>query len=277
VSELASSIGRTRTAVLVADDDRRCVGATTDACRLLDVSRDQLLTRPIDDWLAADDRAHVNSAWADLLEGGTLARRIRLGLPAGESPVIEFTAAANVAPGRHLVMLRPLLDGGASAAAGGRRWTARRSLPESGETGAAAGHPEGIRVPSVKGFAVSAEEPGAGAPRVSVRGEIDKATVDMVRREAYRQIRLHGPRLVLDLVRTSFMDSSGLQLIEALRRRTSEQGGALILVVATYGVRRLLGIAPPSSDVLVVTARSQRDAAVRNQRLAPRSGRTVAA
>jgi anti-anti-sigma factor len=272
VPELASSIGRTQTAVLVADDERRCVGATTDACRLLDVSRDQLLTRPIDDWLAADDRAHVNSAWADLLAGGTLARRIRLGVPAGESAVIEFTAAANVAPGRHLVMLRPLLDGGPSAAAGDRRWTAM-----SGETGSAAGHPEAIRVPSVKGFAVSAEEPGAGAPRVSVRGEIDKATVDVVRREAYRQIQLHGPRLVLDLVRTSFMDSSGLHLIEALRRRTAEQGGALVLVVATYGVRRLLGIAPPSSDVLVVTARSQRDAAVRNQRPAPRSNRTVAA
>jgi anti-anti-sigma factor len=261
VSELASPIGRMRTAVLVADDERRCVGATADACRLLGVSRDQLLSRPIDDWLAADDRAHVNSAWAELLERGTLASRIRLRVPVGESAPIELTAAANVAPGRHLVMLGPLLDGGASAAAGD----------------GAAGHPKGVRMASVKGFAVSAEEPRAGAARVSVRGEIDKATVDIVRREAYRQIELHGPRLVLDLVRTSFMDSSGLHLIEALRRRTSEQGGALVLVVATHGVRRLLGIAPPSSDVLVVIARSQRDVAVRNQRLAPRSDQRVAA
>jgi anti-sigma B factor antagonist len=129
----------------------------------------------------------------------------------------------------------------------------------------------------MKRFAVSAEKPGSGAPRVSVQGEIDMATVDVVRRQAHRQIELHGPGLVLDLVRTSFMDSSGLHLIEALRRRTSEQGGALVLVVATYGVRRLLEIAPLPSDVSVVVARSQRDAAVRNQRLSPHSGRTVAA
>jgi anti-sigma B factor antagonist len=129
----------------------------------------------------------------------------------------------------------------------------------------------------MKRFAVSVEQPGSGAPRVSVQGEIDMATVDVVRRQAHRQIELHGPGLVLDLVRTSFMDSSGLHLIEALRRRTSEQGGALVLVVATYGVRRLLEIAPLPSDVSVVVARSQRDAAVRNQRLSPHSGRTVAA
>jgi hypothetical protein len=51
------------------------------------------------------------------------------------------------------------------------------------------------------------------------------------------------------------MDSSGLHLIEALRGRTSERGGAIVVVVATYGVRRLLEIAPPASDVRVVMTR----------------------
>jgi anti-anti-sigma factor len=110
-----------------------------------------------------------------------------------------------------------------------------------------------------------------------VQGEIDRSTVEAVRREANRQLELHGPGLVLDLVQTSFMDSSGLHLIEALRPRTSEQGGSLVLVVATYGVRRLLEIAPPPSDVLVVVARSQRDAAVTRGRRSPHSGQTVAA
>ena len=129
----------------------------------------------------------------------------------------------------------------------------------------------------MKRFAVSVEPPGSGVRRLSVQGEIDRSTVDVVRREANRQIELHGPRLVLDLVRTSFMDSSGLHLIEALRRRTSEQGGSLVLVVASYGVRRLLEIAPPRSDVLVVVARSERDAAITHARLSPQSGQTVAA
>jgi anti-anti-sigma factor len=145
------------------------------------------------------------------------------------------------------------------------------------ENGPAAGDAQGVRAASIKRFAVSTDEPGSGAPRVSVRGEIDRATVDVVRREAYRQIELHGPRLILDLVRTSFLDSSGLRLIEALRRRTCEEGGALVLVVASYGVRRLLAIAPPSSEVLVVVAPPQREAAAGNQWVSPASRRTVAA
>ena len=42
----------------------------------------------------------------------------------------------------------------------------------------------------VKRFAVSAEKPERGVPRVSVAGEIDRATVDVVRRHADRQIKL---------------------------------------------------------------------------------------
>lgn len=59
------------------------------------------------------------------------------------------------------------------------------------------------------------------------------ATVDLVRRHAYRQIELYGPRLVLDLLQTSFMPE----------------------------------IAPPCSDARVVVAQSPQDAAVRSQRL----------
>jgi anti-sigma B factor antagonist len=131
----------------------------------------------------------------------------------------------------------------------------------------------------VRRFAVSAEKPEGGVPRLSVQGEIDRATVDVVRRHAERQIELHGPRLVLDLARTSFMDSSGLHLIETLRRSTSEQGGALVVVVETYAVCRLLEIAPPPSDVRIFGTRRQAGVAVgahRNYRRAPH-GRVEAA
>jgi hypothetical protein len=80
-----------------------------------------------------------------------------------------------------------------------------------------------------------------------------------------------------DLVRTSFMDSSALHLIGALRLRTSEQGGALVVVVATCGVRRLLGVTPPPRDALVALARSRRGAAITNRRLSPHICQTVAA
>ena len=106
-------------------------------------------------------------------------------------------------------------------------------------------------------FFVRTAEPDSGAARVSVHGEIDMATAGAVLTRALRQIDLHGPSLVLDLTRTSFMDSSGLHLIEALRRRTCGQGGELVLLVATHCVQRLLEIAPPASDVQVVSTSAQ--------------------
>jgi anti-sigma B factor antagonist len=115
--------------------------------------------------------------------------------------------------------------------------------------------------PHANRFAVRTAEAGSGVPRVSVQGEIDMATAGAVRAGALRQIELHGPTLVLDLSRTSFMDSSGLHLIEELRDRTCGNGGGLALVVATKGVRRLLEIAPPPSDVQVVGTDAQAEAA----------------
>jgi hypothetical protein len=146
---------------------------------------------------------------------------------------------------------------------------------EPRENSAASGPDEMVGPAPMKRFAVSLEQRESGAPRVSVEGEIDRSTVDVVRLEAIRQIESHGPGR--HLVRTSLMDSSAQHLIEALTLRTSEQEGALVVVVATYGVRRLLEVAPPPRDVLVAVARSRRGAAVTNWRLSPHSGQTVAA
>jgi anti-sigma B factor antagonist len=124
-------------------------------------------------------------------------------------------------------------------------------------------------------FSVRTAEPGSGIPRVSVHGEIDMATAGAVLARALRQIELHGPSLVLDLTRTTFMDSSGLHVIEALTRRTCGHGGGLVLVVATDGVRRLLEIPPPSSYVHVVTTCAQAEPAL--GRRVPDGSRTAAA
>jgi PAS domain-containing protein len=62
VSELASFLSRLRTAALLADDERQCVDANPGACRLLRVSRNQLLARPIDDWLVVVARSQRDAA-----------------------------------------------------------------------------------------------------------------------------------------------------------------------------------------------------------------------
>ena len=66
----------------------------------------------------------ANAAWVEFPKRGTLASRIRLRVPAGESAVIEFAATAHVVPGRHLVILRPPGGVDASAAADDGHWTA---------------------------------------------------------------------------------------------------------------------------------------------------------
>jgi PAS domain S-box-containing protein len=124
VSQLAAFLNRTRTAVLLADDERHCVDANHGACRLLGVSRNYLLDRPIDEWLEADDREDTKAAWAELLKRGTLAGRMRLRVAAGDPAAIEFTATAHVAPGRHLVIISPPASAGASAPADDAHWTA---------------------------------------------------------------------------------------------------------------------------------------------------------
>lgn len=112
-------LSRTRTAVLLADDERRCIDANHGACRLLRVTRNHLLARPLDEWLPAGDRESMQATWADLLQRGAVAGRIHLRVPPGEPAAVEFTATAHVVPGRHLVILSPLEVAGASAAADG--------------------------------------------------------------------------------------------------------------------------------------------------------------
>jgi DNA-binding CsgD family transcriptional regulator len=119
VSELALFLSRTRTAVLLADDERRCIDANQGACQLLRVTRGYLLAKPLDEWFPADERESMEAAWAEFLKRGALASRVRVRVPPGESATVDFTATAHVVPGRHLVILSPPGAAGAPDAAGG--------------------------------------------------------------------------------------------------------------------------------------------------------------
>jgi hypothetical protein len=93
VSDIASSLTQTRTAVLLARDERQRVDANLGIRRgQLGIRRGQLVVRPTA-WLSRDDGEHMGIAWAELLECGTFAGRPRLWAPGRrEAAAIEFTA-----------------------------------------------------------------------------------------------------------------------------------------------------------------------------------------
>ena len=92
MSDIASSLTQTRTAVVLADDERQRVDPYLGARRLLGVRRSQLVARATA-WLSGDDREHMGIAWAELLECGTVAGCPRLWPPGRrEAAAIEFTA-----------------------------------------------------------------------------------------------------------------------------------------------------------------------------------------
>lgn len=77
-----------------------------------------------------------------------------------------------------------------------------------------------------------------GAVEVSLVGELDLATLDLLEQEL-EQITAAEKRVVLDLRRLAFIDSSGLHALLRADRRLSEAGGQLTIVRGPRAVERL--------------------------------------
>jgi anti-anti-sigma factor len=68
-----------------------------------------------------------------------------------------------------------------------------------------------------------------GTARLTVSGELDLATVPRLRAEAEAVLEQSAQRLVLDLSRLTFVDSSGLSLFINLNERAAHEGWSLSL------------------------------------------------
>lgn len=100
-------------------------------------------------------------------------------------------------------------------------------------------------------FAVRSVRLG-GRTVISVEGELDCGTIGLVRREVERRRACCPSLLTLDLSATTFMDASGLRLIEELAANQEAASAHLALVVATRPVRRILELVPPPERVSIV-------------------------
>ena len=145
--ELAGAVGPTtvpaQLAILVVDDQRRCLEANLAACRLLGLPRRAALGRAVDDFLIPGMRKRLDHVWRAFREGGGHAGPFELSSQAAEVHEVNLSVVANVLPGRHLLIL-----------------SAAESAPEEAEVTRPA-HPD---VPARSGRVNSAGRFGRGGP-----------------------------------------------------------------------------------------------------------------
>ncbi|MDL4819599.1 STAS domain-containing protein [Actinomadura opuntiae] len=82
----------------------------------------------------------------------------------------------------------------------------------------------------------------AGRAVVRLRGELDIAGSDELRRRLDAARREHGDHLILDLAELDFMDSQGLSVIVGCYKAATAAGGSLTLAGPRPIVRRTLEI-----------------------------------
>jgi anti-sigma B factor antagonist len=97
----------------------------------------------------------------------------------------------------------------------------------------------GSRSPVDNGFSVETRQRDR-ATVVSVSGELDLVTTPMLEAELERAGGARAQRLILDLRRVSFMDSTGLSLLVKAQHRADATPRQLAVVKGTEQVLRLL-------------------------------------
>jgi anti-sigma B factor antagonist len=95
-----------------------------------------------------------------------------------------------------------------------------------------------------------------GGTVLRIHGELDIGTADQLRRAAGPHLGAGG-RLVLDLSRVTFCDSTGLAVLVGFHKRLAASGGALELYAPVPRVQNLLAITGLNR---VFTVRAENDA-----------------
>lgn len=90
-------------------------------------------------------------------------------------------------------------------------------------------------------FDVASELSGA-VPVVAVGGEVDLATAPQLREELESHVDGGHARVIVDLRRTTFLDSTGLGVLVSVLKRCREEGGDLALVITEPKLVKLFEI-----------------------------------
>lgn len=96
--------------------------------------------------------------------------------------------------------------------------------------------------------------PNKGNVTLCLTGEIDMSSAESIRDTALSAMHRHGNTLHVDLSAVTFMDSTGLQALLALRRRVELAGGCLRLVAPTRIVMRIFDVTGVTPLFEIITA-----------------------
>lgn len=88
--------------MVIADDDRHYVAANPAACLLLRLPEEEVLKRSIEDLTPAENRSQIAPMWEAFVRDGTQRGTFALLMPDGPTVQVEYSATANIEPGRHL-------------------------------------------------------------------------------------------------------------------------------------------------------------------------------
>lgn len=93
--------------MLLTDDARRYTDANASACLLLGRPRAEILGRRVEDFTPGAASDEIESRWRQFLSEGVQAGSWQLSGRNGQLIQVDYSATANVAPGRHLTILIP--------------------------------------------------------------------------------------------------------------------------------------------------------------------------
>jgi PAS domain S-box-containing protein len=157
-------------AFLLIDDELRFVDANAAACRLYGVLRDDLVGRSLTDF--AEDGLPVDALWGDFSATGAATGARTIVRADGVPRDVEYSARANVLPGRHLVVLRDVTE---RRSLERELWRAQK-LESVGRLAGGVAHDFNNMLTAIRGFAQLLRAHAAeGSLESHHAGEIDRA------------------------------------------------------------------------------------------------------
>ena len=100
-------LGKTSSAMLLADDYRMIVDANQPACEMVGLEREELIGMKIEEFSAPELRDAAPEMFRAFLASGSQAGPFTLIRPDGTTVDCCYSASANIAPGVHLSILVP--------------------------------------------------------------------------------------------------------------------------------------------------------------------------